>query len=234
MNCLNHWISLSSFSFLGKSGSSSKLSLLLQSWQAATGGFWSETGITDSGQGEGLQQKDSPLSPGQPGRKVIKTRELLSWLPARASTVPQLPPARPGESRPDRQERGLWRETPWGLPQCIQLSRTFSFMWSWAPGLLRCRRHRARPEHNGLKKTGSCPQGASRSDKPGQVRPPPRGLVLCERWQEAQEEPRAHAEDQGSSLFHLEKPSLPLAPNRVAPLTTLSDLSPSLVPLPKN
>lgn len=69
----------------------------------------------------------------------------------------------------------------------------------------RCRRHPARPGHNGLKKTGSCPQGASRSDKPGQVPPPPRRLVLCERWQEAQEEPKAHTEDQGNPLFPLGK-----------------------------
>lgn len=79
------------------------------------------------------------------------------------------------------------------------------------------------PGHNGLKKTGSCPQGASRSDKPGQVHPPPRRLVLCEQWQEA---PKAHTEDQGNPLSHLEKPSLPLRSTvlgAAAPLTTVSD-----------
>lgn len=151
-----------------------------------------KTGITDSGQGEGLQQKDSPLSPGQPGRKVIKTRELLSW-----------PSHLPGPAL---------CPSSWGLPQCIQFSRTFSFTWSRAPGS-----DHARPEHNKLKKTGSCPQRASRSDKPGQVCPPRRGLVLCERWQEAQEKPRVHTEDQGSALFPLGKAESPPCPQQCSP-----------------
>lgn len=54
--------------------------------------------------------------------------------------------------------------------------------------VMNTRRHWARPEHNRLEKTGSCPQGASRSHQAGQVRPPPRGRVRCERWQEVQED----------------------------------------------
>ena len=69
------------------------------------------------------------------------------------------------------------------------------------------RRHCARPEHNRLEKTGSWPQGASRSHQPGQVRPPPRGLVRCERWQEVQE-------DQGSPLFPLGKAESPPCPQQ--------------------
>ena len=96
------------------------------------------------------------------------------------------------------------------------------------------RRHCARPEHNRLEKTGSWPQGASRSHQPGQVRPPPRGLVRCERWQEVQE-------DSGGPG----KPTLPTWKGQVsplpstvlaaaAPLATVSGLSPSLLLLPKN
>ena len=148
--------------------------------------------------------------------------------PARASTVPQPPPARAGECC-DRWERGLGRETPWGLPQCIQLSSTFSFMWSWTPGgtgLDLSIIH--------LEKTGSCPQGASRSHQAGQVRPPPRGRVRCERWQEVQED----SGGPGQCTLPTWKGWVSPLPSTVlaaaAALATVSGLSPSLLLLPKN
>ena len=99
-----------------------------------------------------------------------------------------------------------------GLPQCIRRSCIFSFTQSQASGHPRYRRHGARPEHKAVKATGSCPQGVFRSDKPGRAPPLPRGLVLWKRWQDAQREPGAHTEDQGSALFPLGKAESPPSP----------------------
>lgn len=146
------------------------------------------------------------MSPGQPGRKLIKTRELLSWpvrLPGSALCPSSL---LPGQERAVTEETGDSGRRPHGVCNNVHSSPDILIHVVLSTRHPRCRRHPARPGHNGLKKTGSCPQGASRSDKPGQVHPPPRRLVLCEQWQEA---PKAHTEDQGNPLFPLGKAESP-------------------------
>ena len=145
--------------------------------------------------------------------------------PARASTVPQPPPARAGECC-DRWERGLGRETPWGLPQCIQLSSTFSFMWSWTPGgtgldlsIIGWRRQapalKELPGHTRQARFALHPE-----DECGVS-----GGRRCRRTQEGQ----------GSALFPLGKAESPPCPQQCwRQQLYLWLLSPSLLLLPKN